>query len=357
MDLAIQCWVLNQCKVKWNRAFIIHVNRECTFPNLDDLFVRADVTSSVNDILSDIGGDIEKLQKIVRAKIVPSKEIGKHCEVPYECGFKAHCWKHVPDFSVFDIPGGWRLFSKGKLRLEDVTPKDLTPTQKLPFDVATKNYTHIDSKGIKRDIAKLKFPMYHLDFETYGAAIPRYPGVGPYENVPFQFSLHIQHELNGKLDHKEYLHADTSDPRRSIAEKLVEWIPKKGGIVVAFNASFEEGVLRNLAEQFPKLAAHLNAIADRLVDPHPIIKANVYHKNFRGSFSMKDVAPALLGERWDYSKLEVSDGKAAQVAYDMMLRGKLTSKERETIKSQLIEYCAQDTLAMVELVKWLHDNT
>lgn len=354
LDLAIQCWILNSCNVRWNRAHIVHLNRDCRFPDLSNLFVRADVTDAVNDILADIDDDIEKIKKLISATTEPEKGIGRHCEAPYECNFKAHCWKHVPEYSVFDLPNGWKLFEKGRLRLEEITPEDLTPTQKLPYDVALKNYQHIDRDGIKVALSSWTFPMYHLDFETIGPAIPRYAGTNPYFNVPFQFSLHIQTDLDSPPRHKEYLHGDGSDPRRAVAEKLVEWIPESEGIVVAYNSSFEDGVLRKLGDLFPDLAKPLLSIADRLVDPHPIIKKNVYFREFRGSFSIKDVAPALLGPKWDYSRLEVGDGKAAQIAFDQMISEETPDDQRKLRRNELLKYCSQDTLAMVELTKWLY---
>jgi hypothetical protein len=222
--------------------------------------------------------------------------------------------------------------------------------------VVTKNYLHVNKQGLNSETADWHFPMYHLDIETIGPAIPRYPGTSAYNQVPFQFSVHIQRELNADLVHKEYLHQDSTDPRRPLAEKLVEAIPESGGMVVAFNARFEAGVLRELAKLFPDLANKLNGIAERLVDAHPAIKANVYHKDFRGGFGLKEIAPALLGSRWDYSRLEVVDGKSAQLAFDEMICGDFSDEERGARRMHLLKYCAQDTLAMVELVKWIYSN-
>ncbi len=356
LDVAIQCWILNQLGIKWDSAFIVHLNRECEFPNLDSLFVRSDVTDSVNDLLEDLENSIADIRSAVQQTDVPLINIGRHCDNPYECGFKGHCWNHVPKYSVFDLPLSWRLFEKGYLSLDEVNPDDLSDSQKRPFDVAMNDHTHVDKKGIKKAIEKWKFPIYHLDFETIGPAVPRYPGTRPYTAIPFQFSLHIQNEVNKEPEHFEYLHNDDKDPRRPLAEKLVEWIPKDAPTVMAFNSSFERGVLTKLAGQFTDLSEHLLAIAEKLVDPHPVFKANVYHKDFRGSFSIKYIAPALLGDKWDYGKLEVGDGKMAQIVFDRMLNSSTSHKDREIYRQQLLAYCEQDTLAMVELTNWLFEN-
>ena len=357
LDLSIQCWILNKTGIKWDKAHIIHLNRDCRYPDLSNLFVIRDVTDTVKDILKDLDGDVKNISTIVNQITAPEKGIGRHCVEPYECGFKSHCWKSVPEYSVFDLPRGWSLFDKGKLKIGDLIPDDLTASQELPYRAIVEDYFHIDKPKIKKAVSVWKFPLYHLDFETIGPAIPMYDGTGPYTAVPFQFSLHVQDSPGNKPKHFEFLQDDKSDPRRPLAEKLCEWIPQDAKTVMAFNAGFEERVLKQLATMYPDLSKRLLSIADKLVDPHPVIKANVYHKEFRGSFSLKDVAPALLGPKWRYENLEVSDGKLAQVVFNEMIADYTPSDRRKHLREQLLAYCAQDTLAMVELVNWLFTHS
>ncbi len=35
----------------------------------------------------------------------PDIDIGEHCSDPYNCEFIGHCWKHIPENSVFDFRG------------------------------------------------------------------------------------------------------------------------------------------------------------------------------------------------------------------------------------------------------------
>lgn len=354
LDLSIQCWIMNAAGIKWDRANLVFLNRDCRFPDLSNLFLIKDVTDAVNDILEDLDEDIERVSQAVNKLKEPEKGIGRYCVEPYVCGFKTHCWKHVPEYSVFDLPRSWSLFDKGKLKISDVKPEDLTKSQELPYKAIVEDYFHIDEAKIKKSISEWKFPIYHLDFETIGPAIPMYNGTGPYTAVPFQFSLHIQDAPGSKPKHFEFLQNDKSDPRRSLSEHLCKWIPIDCPTVMAFNSGFEERVLNQLAEMYPDLSKHLLAIADKLVDPHPIIKANVYHKDFRGSFSLKEVAPTLLGPQWRYENLEVSDGKLAQVVFNEMIQERTPEDRRKILRKQLLDYCAQDTLAMVELIKWLY---
>tara|TARA_Y100001935_G_C17310260_1_gene515406 strand:- start:941 stop:2401 length:1461 start_codon:yes stop_codon:yes gene_type:complete len=356
IDAAIQAHILSEAGIEWNKVSIMHLNKECRAPNLSNLLTTTEVTDLVRDHLEDLPGQIASVLEVVNSKHAPSVEIGRYCEKPYECDFKKHCFAHVPDSSVFDLPLGWKLFDKGYLKIEDIDPSNLTPTQKIPYEVTVSGRREINSELIRETLKKWDRPFYHLDFETIGPAIPIFPGTGPFNNTPMQFSLHIQGDIHGEVKHFEYLHPDETEPRRAVAEKLVEWIPSKGGTVTAFNSSFEAKVLRQLAEMFPDLSDDLLAIEKRLVDPQDLIRNSVYDKEFRGSFSLKEVAPALLGPKWSYANLEVSDGKAAQRAFEKMILSDTADDEKAALKKSLLEYCAQDTLAMVELLNWLGEQ-
>ncbi len=353
LDAAVQLFILKKAKVKVSKVYVMHINSDCRYPDLTNLFSLHDATDEVEELLSDFPKQIKKIEAVLAQSKEPKIDIGRHCTEPYECDFKDHCWKHVPDYSVFDLPLSWRLFERGYLGIKGIKPSDLSKSQQLPYQVAISGKRHIDSASIKKELKNWKKPFYHLDFETIGPAIPRFDGTKPYDSIPNQFSLHIQKDFKSKPQHFEYLHPDRTDPREAVAKKLIEWIPEKGGSVISYNSSFEAGVLKRLAEQFPKMKKHLLSISDRLLDPHPVIKANVYDKEFRGSFSIKDVAPALLGKDWSYDGLEVGDGKMAQIAFDEMTDPSTSPKRREEIKAQLLKYCAQDTMCMVKLLDWM----
>jgi hypothetical protein len=187
-------------------------------------------------------------------------------------------------------------------------------------------------------------------------AVPWVNGTRPFQQVPFQFSCHIQDEPGGELKHVEYLHDSTSDPRESISAALVKSIGKKGS-VVAYKKSAEAGALKHLAEHSKKYAQHLNGIIDRLVDPLPVIKDSVYDIGFAGSFSIKAVAPTLLGKSLSYEDMAVGGGQQAQIAFYEMIAPETTAQRRGDLRKALLEYCKQDTLAMVKLVEWMFKQT
>ena len=356
-DLAIQCWILSNLGVQWDRAYIVYLNRECRYPDLSNLFLIEDVTNEVKAHRKHLDNDTLRLSEIVNQATAPEKDIGRHCVEPYKCGFIPICWKEVPEYSVFDLPRGWTLFDKGKLRLSDVDPDDLTDSQRVPYRSLTEDYFYFNKTKVKRAINKWKFPIYHLDFETINPAIPMFNGTGPYEQIPFQFSLHIQTSPGTPPRHHEFLQSDGADPRQAVAEALCRWIPKDAETVMAFNSRFEKRVLKHLAEMYPNLSELLLSIVDKMVDPLPIIRANIYHKDFRGSFSLKEIAPSLLGPKWGYELLEVSDGQIAQLAFREMVTENTPANRKQLLRAQLLAYCAHDTLTMVELVNWLFGKT
>jgi hypothetical protein len=182
--------------------------------------------------------------------------------------------------------------------------------------------------------------------------LPRYNKSKPYEGIPFQFSCHIwESPSSSKLKHFEYLHTDIDDPRPNLINEMVKGLGKLGSIV-AYNMSFEKTVIKRLSLFSKTNANKLNSISERFVDPLPIIRSFVYHPDFKGSFSIKVVVPSLLN-KLSYENLDIGDGSMAQGLANKMLKGLVTVEDKEKIIEDLLIYCRQDTLAMVELIKWL----
>jgi hypothetical protein len=174
--------------------------------------------------------------------------------------------------------------------------------------------------------------------------------------VPFQFSVHVQHEPGGELEHYEYLHEEASDPRPSLIPALLEACGERGSIVSYF-AKFEQGCIEAMAGFSPEHCEELMALTARLVDPLPIIREHVYDPGFAGSFSLKKVAPALCGQEFSYQDLSVADGTAAQRAFTELINPATDEMRKMELNESMLEYCRQDTLAMVKLVDWMRGNS
>jgi hypothetical protein len=202
-------------------------------------------------------------------------------------------------------------------------------------------------------LVKSLVPLYFFDFETINPAIPRYKKTSPYQGIPFQFSCHVwKSPKNVKLEHFEYLHTGSTDPRPNLIKAILKGLGKKGSIV-AYNMSFEKGVINKLADFDNTNSKALLELNERFVDPLPIVREHIYHPDFQGSFSIKNVGPALLGNKFSYDELEIGDGSTTQAWAEQLLRGKLLKKDTDNIIPKMLEYCQKDTLVMVELVKWM----
>ncbi|MBS1984819.1 MAG: DUF2779 domain-containing protein [Bdellovibrionales bacterium] len=361
-DVAIQTWVLEGVGIELASQHVMHLNSDCRHPNLDELFILVDVTKQISSLKMGLDARVDNLLDIVQQGSPPNIDIGSHCSDPYECSFFDHCksTKNLPQPNVFDLPGlgsrAWKYYSDGIVGINDpgLTPKAEVTQRAIAVMKSGKRF--VDGDAISAELEKWQWPLQYLDFETIGFAIPKFRDTGPYQQVPFQFSFHIQEIPGGQLGHSEYLHTDANDPREKLLEALLGSI-KPSGSIIAYNKSFEAGCLGELAKLFPKKAPHIQSIVERLVDPLPIFRANVYDPAFGPSFSIKSVAPALIGESLSYKNLEVADGEAAQRAYLELIDSGTPRARKDQLRSAMLKYCHQDTLAMVKLVEWLFSHS
>ncbi|HSS63038.1 MAG TPA: DUF2779 domain-containing protein [Gammaproteobacteria bacterium] len=360
-DVAVQLWALRGAGIDVRRAGVLLINKRYVydgeFLDVNELFEFHDLTETVEPMLEEVDGQVTAFHGLL-AGAPPRIEPGPHCFTPYECPFYAHCTRHrvAPEYPLGELP---RLNPKRLAELEAAGISDvrevpenfpLSPMQAMVRQsvLSGEDRVHGDLGTALESVA---YPVHHLDFETVGPAIPRYAGTSPYDMVAFQFSVHTQSE-DGTLTHSEYLHTETSDPRPPLARALLDALGDAGSICVY--SSYERKVIGHLAAALPELAPRLEALLDRIWDLHPVIRNNYYHPQFRGSFSIKKVLPAVVPEM-GYEDLEISEGGMASIRYEQALRCD-DWVERENIFRALREYCAQDTLAMVALRRALSER-
>lgn len=281
------------------------------------------------------------------------------------CGYKAWCLRGLPRPSVFDIGFGIRSLKKdlayeiGIISFEEIFNSDfpLNEMQLLQVKTAVLNLPpHIEPYSIRQFLNGLTFPLYHLDFETCQQAIPLWDGVKPYQQIPFQYSLHRQHKPDAEPFHKEFLGKEGTDPRRALAERLCADIPL-GACVLAYSAGFEKGRIRELAELFPDLSDHLMNIHGSVKDlAEPFRKGYYYCREMGGSYSIKTVLPALFPNEpeLDYSALNlIHNGGDAMAAFSTL--HEKPAEDIAEIRAALLAYCRLDTLAMVRILDKLYE--
>lgn len=360
-DVGLQAWILAKTGLPIEKVSIMHLNSECRYPNLKNLFIEVDVTEELRKRHPSIPPRLTEIFKTVRAESAPEVDIGPHCTSPIECPFTSHCWveKNIPDLSVFDLPRiankKWDLYKQGIVQLDDSRISELNSLQQRVVDVYKSRKRYLDTESIKQAIQKWKFPLVFLDFETINPAIPRYNDSGPYQQVPFQFSVHIWQTPKSELIHKEYLHTDASDPREKLIPALLEACGTIG-TVVSYYSQFESSRIQELADFSAKYRDQLEELLPRISDPLPIIRDFVYDNEFRGSFSLKTVGPAILGDKFSYDGMLIDNGTAAQRAFEEIINTQAASQRRNELIQASLDYCKKDTLVMVELVKWLYEQ-
>ena len=359
-DASIQWYALCD-SLKLNRAFIVHINnsyvREGAL-DIDALFTIADVTEIVKERQDAIEPNLKMMEEMLEDTL-PDIDIGVHCNNPHHCDFYGHCWSHVPTPSVFNLywmsgDKKFEMYYKGILHYDDI-PDDmeLNATQTLQLSTSRTKEPHIDKPIITEFLETISYPINFFDFETFQNAIPRFDGQRPYVQMPFQYSLHILHE-DGRLEHKEFLGDENSDPREALIKQMLCDITQKGSIV-AYNQGFEKGVIKELAKFRPAFSDALLALNARFVDLIvPFRRRGYYHPDFNGSFSLKSVLPALFPdeETLDYKRLDIQDGGMAMDTFANLHLLKDRS-QREKIREDLLEYCKLDTLAMVRILEKL----
>ena len=361
-DVGLQAWIMAKSGLPIEQISVLYINNACRFPTLEKLFVAEDVTERLRVIYPDILPKVTEIFSTIRKDSVPDLDIGPHCLSPNECGFKDYCWKekNIPAPSVLDLPQiktkKWELYSEGIIRLDDPKLGGLAPIQERAVEAFKTGKRFTDQDGIRSALKDWKFPLVFLDFETINPVIPRYDGTSPYQQVPFQFSVHILKSLGSELEHREYLHTDQTDPRPLLIPALLDACGDRGSIV-AYYSQFESSRISEMAEGFPQHAKILEQLLGRIVDPLPVIRDHVYDNMFSGSFSLKMVAPAILGESQSYDGMLIANGTAAQRAFEEIINPQSNPARRNELIRASLEYCKKDTLVMVELVKWLYQQS
>jgi hypothetical protein len=355
-DLAIQRYVLEGAGVHVTTACLMHINTQYLYEGGDvdfqTLFTIEDVSEAVTERGLLVPDKLAAMKGAVTQLETPPVEPGRHCHAPYECPFWAHCTADKPPRWVYRLPGSKQaisqLIEQGISTIDEI-PEDtkLTLVQRR----VKENVEWISSK-LRAVLGSVQYPVHHLDFETVMLAIPRFPSTRPYQALPVQWSNHIELE-SGQLRHEEFLHGEASDPRSRLAEALIESLGEQGHICVY--SPYERSVLEQLAQVLPHWRPELKRIIARIWDLYEVIKEHYYHPDFLGSYSIKDVLPAVVPSL-GYDDLMIKEGGQAASEYYRMVFVETDWIERAKIHEALLRYCKRDTLAMVELRRALQEK-
>jgi hypothetical protein len=362
-DVAIQTWVARGAGLPVVESHLMHLNKACRAPDLSNLFASADQATSVVAALPAIPGQVASMLRALEAPAPMDVPIGPHCDEPFECPFKARCWPVLPPHHFTTLA---RLSAKKRTQLESlgvVTIDQIPETFELTDNQERQRRAVVTGKPVIDPALSAALKSYEgervafLDFETVRPAIPIWNGTGPYAQVPAQFSCHVAVGRAGAsaLEHHQWIAMTPDDPRPKIAEKVVEAC-KGAEVIVAFNATFERACIEMLAGAVPALASELEQIKLRIKDLADPVRRHFYHPDFRGSYSLKVVAPTLIPEL-AYDDLSVADGTtASNRLLSLMLNEPAMDEEiRQRFAKELLAYCERDTWVMVKLLEKLRE--
>ena len=361
-DSALQFWVMTNSGIKLDDFCIIYLNNQYVREgdiDINRLFIIESVLDRIIPLQNEISQHIDEFKKVLELKNEPDMDIGTHCFNPYTCDFHGHCWKHIPEYSIFDIAGlfqdkKFNLYEQGFIRLEDIPDfYPLNAKQWMQVDCELKKYNVIQQDAIRKFLSTLNYPLIFLDFETIMPAVPMFDLSRPYQQIPFQYSMHYLGSKGGALQHSEFL-AEAKhgiDPRIPFIESLIKDTEKDGDILV-YNIAFERTRLNELAAIFPVYAEALQRITARMKDLMiPFEQRHYYTPEMKGSYSIKSVLPALV-PALSYKDLEIGSGGLASNSFES-LYDETDSGKIGTIRSNLLKYCELDTLAMVRILEVL----
>lgn len=364
-DIAVQAHIAAAAGVRLSSISVAHIDNSFVYPGDGDyqgLLKENDLTEEAHSRSDEVKGWIDGAQAVAAMPDEPEIATGPHCNSPFPCGFAAYCnrGKVTPEYPLSSLPNlragrRERIEAAGHDDLRDVPDEFLGELHNRIKQCSITGEAYFDAEGAAADLAPYGFPAYFLDFETAMFAVPIWKGTRPYQQLPFQFSLHILAE-NGDLQHHGFLDLTGGDPSYACAKSLVDLCGDQGPIF-AYNAGFEGGVMRKLAERFPEFAPALDAIIKRLVDLLPIARKRYYHPSQHGSWSIKAVLPAAIPEL-SYDQLDgVQDGGMAVSAFLEAIAPQTTHEQKIKLQDQLHAYCKLDTLAMVRLWQFFTKST
>lgn len=358
-DVAIQYRVVSRSGLDVATACLGHINRDYIYRGgeIDPrrFFRIRNLTRRVQRLQPKLTFQLRSEFTILSMSKAPDIAPGRHCTDPVTCEFFDRCNPPRPNDHIRFLP---RINVSAVEELEEMGIESIN---NIPDDFELTEIQRRAARCVQsgepwyspelRDVLNgSSYPLYFADFETVNQALPPFAGMRPYDQLPFQWSVHVQRQPGAETEHYEFLAPDANDPRREFTTSLCGMLGNSGSIVVY--SSFESQRLSELAAWLPEHAERINAIQARLFDLLPVVREHVYHPAFAGSYSIKSVLPALVPEM-TYDGMLVANGQDAGLAWESLVRGSLDCGDRERIRKALLDYCGQDTLAMVRLLEML----
>jgi len=356
-DVAFQTILLKKYGFEVETVNLIHLNPEYIRQgeiDLGELFMIEDVTEIVEKMLPEVEAEMELALNYISKPDEPNGP----CDCIYK-GRSSHCTTFsysnpdIPQYGIHDLARIglskkklFELVDGNKLTLEDVpTDMELSDTQKNQIWTYLYDKPIISKESISEELDSLIFPLYFLDYETFPSAIPRFDNYSPYQQIPFQYSLHVLDSPESEPKHFDFLYTSSGDPSQEFVNAMREHIGPTGSVIV-WHKDFECGRNKELANRIPDSKSFFDNLNERIYDLEIVFKKQYYvHKDFKGSSSIKKVLP-VLAPTLSYKTLNIREGGSAANSWNVIVSGELSDKEKAQIAQDLKDYCKLDTYAM-----------
>lgn len=362
-DLAYIKYALEQSDIVTNRLLHLHVNKEFVKngPIKATEFLKLeDVTESVLEASENIAARIQHMKAVLDLDTAPTLDLKDLYKADADCKLRKDFKLGLPKYNIFELAhthfhkqlDKWMSGTTYILDLDKATFS--SPKHAIQYEAIATGKPQINTEKIKAFVDTIQYPIYHLDFETYNGAVPKFEGMRPYQQLPFQFSLHIENQ-DGSIAHIEYLHQEKTDPRPAILDLLSKHIGDKGTIL-CYNDGFEKRVIEDLIQFDQAYTAWGKSAISRLKDlATPFRNYDYYDKDQFGSYSLKTILPLLTDE--SYGGMYIQDGNAAMYHYFTYILSDYEFEDEENgsekIFSWMKAYCKKDTWAMVLILRKL----
>jgi len=354
-DAGIQTWVARHCGLAVTRVEVMHLNPEYRHPGPGDLLARTDVTELVEAFLPQVADRVMDLTAALGGPL-PDRKLGLQCGDPRDCGFMARCWPQAPDHirTLYNvgIKTAVSYMASGVNSVWDIPPGKKLPDAARRQLKALKEQRLVVEPTLAAALEPFQSPLGFLDFETVARAVPVWDGLAPWGPAVAQFSYH-ESRADGTYHHVGWLAEGPGDPRREVAEAMLAATANAKSIVTY--SAYEKTRITELKALVPELAGPLDALLGKLVDLLPVVRNNVYHPEFRGSFSLKYVLAPMTGIT--YNDLVIVNGLLAsvEIARLLFVAHKIPVAERDKLRQDLLDYCERDTWATVKLMERLRE--
>lgn len=356
-DLAFQVHTAKQAGLEVEKARLVLVDTSYVWDGLDysseTLLGTVDLTELCHEKAGDIEAHCAELVDALSQGVEPAVEKNTHCKT---CDYFAHCHESSPKHDLIFLPrispkAVNDLRAKGYESIDQIPPDEkLTDARRRMRDVIVSGQPYIGN-GLKPALDAIPFPAAFIDYESSNPAFPMYPGTRPYQQVCFQWSAHVLDSPDGTPNHFEYLADSLDDPRAAFCRTL--WDVVKDCPAIVHYTGYEITQLKAMVNDGIPLAGELlEAIQTRSVDLEKIVSEHIYFEAFKGKTSIKVVLPALV-PAMSYKDLLIADGTAAATGFRKMLDPNTSAEDASTLRTALLTYCCQDTLAMVEIYQAL----